>query len=281
MVSAGYSWFAYKDSRLVGYEDQAKTDKDRKTRSKLIEGGKIAPEDFDKAFAETPKAFYVTGGKGPRWLSRRRLQTLESFCDEKFEDDAPSFGKLKTALTEVRHTIHLLLDKKREKEPDPVEEAPVAEAARDGQATEEEENVAPLPACSPGHALCGGACGPSPGSCQHRRGGGVPAQTGASQPRAISHSARSALGRTADRVASGRHSLLEAPPTELRQKVKRLALAQKWSELLDAGEHAMALPCSRAWLDLQRLSVAACSALGSRVSADRYRHPVGTSRAAE
>ena len=57
------------------------------------------------------------------------LANLESFCDEKFEDHAPSFGKLKTALSDVRHVIHGLLEKKREKEPDPVEEAPVAEPA--------------------------------------------------------------------------------------------------------------------------------------------------------
>ena len=67
--------------------------------------------------------------------------------------------------------------------------------------------------------------------------------------------------RTASRL--GDSTLLEAPPTELRQKVKRLALGKKWSELLEACEQAMALPCSRAWLDLQRLSVAACSALGA------------------
>jgi type VI secretion system protein ImpA len=67
--------------------------------------------------------------------------------------------------------------------------------------------------------------------------------------------------RTASRL--GDSTLLEAPPTELRQKVKRLALGKKWSELLDACEDAMALPCSRAWLDLQRLSVAACSSLGA------------------
>jgi len=56
--------------------------------------------------------------------------------------------------------------------------------------------------------------------------------------------------------------LLEAPSTELRQHVKRLALAKKWSELLETAENAMSLPCSRAWLDLQRLVVGACSALG-------------------
>jgi type VI secretion system protein ImpA len=56
--------------------------------------------------------------------------------------------------------------------------------------------------------------------------------------------------------------LLEAPSTELRQHVKRLALAKKWSELLETAENAMSLPCSRAWLDLQRLVVGACTALG-------------------
>jgi type VI secretion system protein ImpA len=56
--------------------------------------------------------------------------------------------------------------------------------------------------------------------------------------------------------------MLEAPPTDVRQQVKRLAIAKKWADLLEAGEQAMALPGSRAWLDLQRLSVAACTALG-------------------
>jgi type VI secretion system protein ImpA len=61
--------------------------------------------------------------------------------------------------------------------------------------------------------------------------------------------------------------LLEAPPTELRQQIKRLALAKRWAELLESGEQAMAHPGSRAWLDLQRLSVAACHALGNEYDA--------------
>ncbi len=60
----------------------------------------------------------------------------------------------------------------------------------------------------------------------------------------------------------GDSPLLEAPPTEVRQQIKRLAISKRWSELLEAGEKAMSLPGSRAWLDLQRLSVAACNALG-------------------
>jgi type VI secretion system protein ImpA len=121
IVSAGYSWFIWKDSRVVGYEDQAKTDKDKKTRSTMIADGKMAPEVFDKAFAETPKAFYLKAEKDLD-ACLESLANLDKYCDEVFEDDSPGFGKLKTGLTEVRHTIHLLLEKKREKEPDPVEE---------------------------------------------------------------------------------------------------------------------------------------------------------------
>jgi len=57
-------------------------------------------------------------------------------------------------------------------------------------------------------------------------------------------------------------AMLEAPPTEIRQHIERLALDEKWKELLEAGEAVMALPCSRAWLDLQRFVVEACVALG-------------------
>jgi type VI secretion system protein ImpA len=56
---------------------------------------------------------------------------------------------------------------------------------------------------------------------------------------------------------------LEAPPTDLRRHLKRLLIDKKYEQLLEAAESAMALPCSRAWLDLQRFVVEACDALGS------------------
>lgn len=261
LVSAGYSWFAFKDSRLVGFEDQAKTDKDRKARNKLIEDGKIPPEVFDKAFAETPKPFYLTAEKDLD-ACLKALEDLEKFCNEKFEDDAPAFGKLKNGLTEVRQTVHTLLNKKREKEPDPVEVVPVA-AAEATPAEEDGETVAPVST-----AVLGGIAVSEPAD---RRQAVASVVAGAAflrkrepfspAPYLILRGLRWGELRTASQL--GDSTLLEAPPTELRQRVKRLALAKKWSELLDSCEEAMALPCSRGWLDLQRLAVAACSALGS------------------
>ena len=260
LAHSGYSWFVYKDSRVVGYEDQVKTDKERQTRSELIEAGKLPPEMFDKAFAETPKAFYLAAEKDLD-ASLLALESLETYCDERFEDDAPAFTKLKNGLKDVRQTVHTLLNRKREKEPDPVEVIPVA-AAQKAKAGEE-DNVS--------SAAAGTLASLSLAEPADRRQAVAVIATAAAflrkqeplspAPYLILRGLRWGELRTASRL--GDSTLLEGPPTELRQKVKRLALGKNWSELLDACEEAMALPCSRAWLDLQRLSVAACSALGA------------------
>jgi type VI secretion system protein ImpA len=259
IVNAGYSWFTYKESRVVGYEDQLKTDKDRKNRTTMIDAGKIAPEVFDKAFAETPKAFYLQAEKDLD-ACIESLATLDKYCDEKLENDAPAFGQLKTALDEVRHTIHTLLEKKREKEPDPVEEVPVDEVAT--EAAEGQGDGSPAPAT--------GFVGSFAAEPADRRQA-VAGIAGAAaflrkrepfspSPYLLLRGLRWGELRTATRL--GDSNLLEAPTTELRQQIKRLALAKKWAELLELGEQAMAQPGSRAWLDLQRLSVTACNALG-------------------
>src|SRR4051812_23928644 len=152
---AGHSYIVYKDSRLVGYEDQVKTDKDRKARNVMIENGKLPPEVFDKAFNETPKAFYAQAEKELD-ACLELVEKLDALCDEKLESESPGFGKIKTALTEVRHVVHQLLDKKREKEPDPVEAAPVEEnAAVEGAAGEAGQEGAAAGVVHVGMALGG------------------------------------------------------------------------------------------------------------------------------
>jgi type VI secretion system protein ImpA len=260
IVNAGYSWFVYKDSRTVGYEDQVKTDKDRKARSVMIGNGKIEPEVFDKAFSETPKAFYMQAEKDLDGCLEA-LSALDIYCDEMFADDAPAFGKLKTGLTEVRHTIHLLLEKKREKEPDPVEPEPVEEVTSEGGQAGEGATVT--------GAMTGGSGAFYAEPADRRQAvQGIAAAAAylrkkeplSPAPYLLLRGLRWGELRTSSRLTDS--TLLEAPSTDLRQQIKRLALSKKWSELLEAGEQALAQPGSRAWLDLQRLSVAACSALG-------------------
>ncbi|HEY1897870.1 MAG TPA: type VI secretion system protein TssA [Terracidiphilus sp.] len=258
--NAGHSSINYKDSRIVGYEDQVKTDKDRKARSVMITDGKMAPEVFDKAFNETPKAFYLQAEKDLD-ACLATVATLENFCDEKLGNDWDGLGKLKTTLTDVRLGVHQLLEKKREKEPDPIEVVPEEPAATPELAGEAEDGMA-APAAAIGTALIA-----EPADRRQAIAGVVAAaaflrkrEPLSPAPYLLLRGLRWGELRSAPRLADS--PMLEAPPTDVRQQVKRLAIAKKWADLLEAGEQAMALPGSRAWLDLQRLSVAACTALG-------------------
>lgn len=261
LAKAGYDWFKYKESRAVGYDDPSKSDKERTDREQKIADGKLAAEVFDKSFAETPKAFYFQGEKDLDGCLAA-LKSLDEICDEKFGSSGPALGKLRNALEEVRHSVHALLEKKRETEPDPVEVT-----AADGSVSAGAAGVG------------GGVVASAPGISISVLTSSEPAD----RREAIATVARvAALLRQQDPHNPGPYlmmrglrwgelrgakgisdaGLLEAPTTELRQHVKRLALAKKWSELLETAENAMSLPCSRAWLDLQRLVVAACTALG-------------------
>jgi len=261
VADAKYSWFSYQESRLVGYEELAKTDKERQARTKLIEKEKkLAPELFDKAFERTPKEFYAQAEKDLDGCLLS-LGALEKACAEKFEDDAPTFGKLKEAMEQVRRIVHQLLEKKREKEPDPVvEAAPATESPGDAVEGETSVSAADAPKAQavsfaePADRREAIAAIVSAASFLRRREPYSPA------PYLLLRGLRWGELRSGSRLSDS--TLLEAPPTELRQKVKRLALAADWRTLLEACEEAMAHPCSRAWLDLQRLSVAACHNLG-------------------
>jgi type VI secretion system protein ImpA len=72
--------------------------------------------------------------------------------------------------------------------------------------------------------------------------------------------------------------VLEAPPTEIRRQIKALALNNRWADLLEAAENVMALPCGRAWLDLQRICGGSLRGPGQRLQCHRHRHPVGVAR---
>ncbi len=260
---AKYGALDYQQSREVGYEDQVKGDEAKKKRAALIKEGKLAPELFDRAFEETPKKFYAQAEKDLDGCLEN-LTRLNKTCDEKFGADGPAFGPLQKALEASRHLIHGFLQKKREKEPDPVEEVPAAAAA---------------PGAEGEVAAAGGA---------PVRTGVLISVEGSSEPAdrvdAIKKIAEGAAflrrrepqspasylmlrglrwGELRAAIDQADPTKLEAPPTELRRHLKKLLLDKKYEELLDAAENAMSLPCGRAWLDMQRFVVEACEALGS------------------
>jgi len=260
---AKYGLLDHKQSRDVGYEDQVKGDEAKKKRAQLVKEGKLTPELFDKAFEETPKKFYAQAEKDLD-ACLENLTRLKKSCDEKFGSEGPAFGPLQSALDASRHLIHGFLQKKREKEPDPVEEVPAAEAA-------------------PGADGAGGPAAAGP-----VRTGVLISVDGSSEPPdridAIKKIAEAAAflrrrepqspasylmlrglrwGELRAAIELADPTKLEAPPTDLRRHLKKLLLDKKYEDLLEAAESAMALPCSRAWLDMQRFVVEACEALGS------------------
>jgi type VI secretion system protein ImpA len=259
---AKYGFLDHQQSREIGYEDQAKSDDAKKKRTLAIKEGKVAPEVFDTAFEDTPKKFYAQAEKDLD-ACLQLVRQLQESCDPKFVEEGPSFGPLRTALEATRHLIHGFLQKKREKEPDPVEPVAVQGGAE------------------------GSAAGDAAATGQVRVGVLITVETSSEPPdrvEAIAKIAEAAAflrrrepkspasylmlrglrwGELRAAVDLADPTLFEAPPTDLRKHLKRLTLDKKWEELLEAAESAMALPCSRAWLDLQRTVVEACEGLGS------------------
>jgi len=270
LADAGYGWYQFNESRIIGYETAATTDADKKKRTAALKEGKISAEDFDKAFVETPKTFYV---KAERDLDSclAVVNLLNETCNEKFvgSDESPSFDTLEKSLQEVRHSVHQLLEKKRETEPDPPEPQtePIPEP-KDSEVhrpnisglseppKEFQGLVIPLAASEPPatrDAIAGIA---RHAAFLRERDPYSPA------PYLLMRGLRWGELRAAAAVDPPDASRLEAPPMELRRHIKSLAMAGKWEELLNAAETTMSLSCSRAWLDLQRFVVQSCVELG-------------------
>jgi type VI secretion system protein ImpA len=265
----GHNYFQYNESRSVLYEDQAKTPDQKKKREKDLKENKLPPEAFDKSFTETPKAFYVNLEKSID-LALQSLADLGKLCEDKFGDSSPSFTKLKNALTEVRHLTHSLLEKKRETEPDPVEVVPEPEevAAAEGvEGTPGAEGGDARPAAPSSISFTLGPSSETP--ARRDMVAQVAAVAAALRQKEPQNPAPYLMmrglrwGDLRAAAALADPAMLEAPPAEIRQQIKRLALQEKWKDLLDTAEAVMALPCSRAWLDLQRFVIEACVALGS------------------
>lgn len=263
LCAAGYDFYRYKESRVVGYDDQAKDKDQKKTRELAVKGGKLAPEEFDKSFGETPKLFYAQA-EIQLDVCIVEMQALDKCCAEKFGEAAPFFGKLKPALEEVRHVVHGFLQKKRELEPDPVEDIPVgtvSEKAADAGVETSTDGVAQK---TSGYVI---QAPEDPADRKEMIAAVVAAAAFLRKKEPKSPAPYLMLrglrwGELRAAIEAKDYSKLEAPPTDVRRLIKKLAMDGKWKDLIDAAENVMGLPCSRAWLDLQRFVVEGCIALG-------------------
>jgi type VI secretion system protein ImpA len=261
----GTTWYRFKEARGVGYETDADTSEKQEARATAISEGKMTMEDWDAAFNSTPKSFY-TDLESTLDGILESLDTVGRLCEEKFTSDAPSFGPMRTTLEEIRHTVHPLLQKKREVEPDATasqEEAPAEEAAPGASSSwAESEPAAPRKVRPKGGPL---APEPADRDDAFQRVVSVAAFLRREDPTSTTPYLLLRGLRFGELRSAGSDvdpALLEAPSTEIRQSLKKASLEADWQHVIEIAESAMGIPCGRGWLDLQRYVYRAAYELG-------------------
>jgi len=261
----GLTWLEYKDSRAIGYEsDAAGNEKKQKIRSEALSDGRVSAEMFDAGVSKTSKAFFgdllnqVDG-------CLASLEVLNQTCRANLGDNGPSFAGLRDSLEDLRQVVSILLRKKREEEPEPSPEMPPASVMDEVSEVEEAQDSYPT---TPSSSTAPKSTSREPQDrsdafdriilAAHYLRREEPASP---VPYLVLRALR--WGEVRANVGALDLSLLEAPSTEVRKQLRALLQNGDWEQLLDACEVAMALPCGRGWLDLQRYAVTACDNLGS------------------
>ena len=252
---AGHSYFQYAEARSIGTEQDADADAAKRVRrEEAIAARKPTIEEFDKAFAETPKV-WVKQLASDVDASLASLQSLDDLSREKFGDAAPSFLKLRDVLQEEQRVVGQLLAKKLEQDPDPVQAAPVAAAA-------DAAGAALGSAADGGRLLSAEPADRNDAASRVISAARFLRRTEPLSPasylmlRALRWGELRAAGSTPD------PKLLEAPTTQVRTQLRGLMLDSAWEQLLETSETVMGTTVGRGWLDLQRYTLTACQALG-------------------
>jgi type VI secretion system protein ImpA len=265
--TAKYTWFAYQEARGMPYEKEIGNDKAKKAlREDSVKHGKVPPEEFDDAVEQTEKAFYKTLAQQLE-ESKQALRELDEFCTEKFSDDPPSFTQLIRAFEEVGNLVQILLLRKLEKDPDPIEviEAPQDEVAPEAETAPDStaETVVASRGISDQFDLSdlGEIKDPEQAAMHVVAAAHFLRQKSPASP--VSYLLLRALRWGEVRAKDGAGAAdLPAPSSDIRVTLKTSAASNNWKRVLETAESAMSRTCGRGWLDLQRYSITACDALG-------------------
>ncbi len=276
LTRGGLSFYKYKESRAVGYEEDAEqSEQKREARRIAVADGKVTAEDFDKDSAGTSTVQYEA------WVAAldecgESLESLAALCGEKYGDAAPSFSPLRGAIEEVRHTTNLILLKR----PD-----------RKGAAPEPEPEPEPATPAADSWATPSAAAAAAPVRKRAAAAGSEPVDL---DDVAARLDVVGRFLRQQDPYSPGPYlmlrgyrwgelrgygeypdqTLLVPPSSDTRQSIRKLALEGNWAELLESAETAMAQPCGRAWIDLQRYVVLAAEGSGYSAVAEAIRSEV-------
>ena len=262
-------WFGYTDARAIGFEADAKSDVKKAARKDAIDRGKLTGEDLQKSIDGTPKAFYAET-EATLVRSLEVLDDLDRFDEEKYGDDYPSFGKLKSTLEELKLIVSTILNEKRKTDPDPVEvvEEEVVEGAEgEGETVVGEDGEPVVKAAKARRTAPSGAPADKEdaylqvAACAELILDEAPTS-------AVSYLLCTALRfgetRTADLTNL---AFAVAPSSETRKALRKMAADSNWKGLTQLCIRTMPEPCGRIWLDLQRYMWLAAQGSGNQALA--------------
>ena len=268
IVSSKLSWHDYQESRVVGYEGDADTHDKQEVRQARIDEGKISAEQFDEALEATSvDAMRKTRNDLNEGLAA--METLGQFCDEKFGDFSPSFIKTRSAIEEIVQTVKMLLGRKPGGNDD--EAAEGAEGAEpelgDAFSTDmswtSEENTMEVEGVAPEEGTTAEAPGDVSGAarqlaavCKFMR------EQDPEDPTPYLILRSYAWGKLEYNAPQFYRDQIEAPPGELRIRLKKATNEGDFDKVLEITEAGMLQPYGRNWLDMQRYAVNALEQKG-------------------
>lgn len=271
LIKGGHDYLKYIEAKAVGTEPEYEASESKKEAyAAAVAEGKMSYEEFDKLLIQTPKQ-NLDSVVGSIDACLQTMEESQGLFEEKFADYPPSYSKLKESLEEVRRVVRGWVQKKAETEtavaePEPQAEAVPEQPADDGwgdwsttsETTTSEPEVAaeaPKPKAArkvtsvePADKEDAGARVAAAAAFWRREDPYSPA------PYLMLRGMRWGEIRAASSLDP---NLFEAPPTEVRTTLKRLLNEGSYAEMIEVAENAMAEPCGRAWLDLQRYVVTA------------------------
>ncbi len=253
-----YSYIHWQEARTtenVGLQDAEKMEE-------LIAEGKATSKEFDDAVAQTPRHFYENLIEDLQ-QAREAFTALDQSTDERFGRDAPSLTGIRKALDDCRLVIEPIVQARRELDSgDEDESGPEDQTETEAEPTDaagsfEQEAPRKRPKASRPQPSGGPIQGVEDAHGRIVEAVAYLRQNDPSSPvpflvvRALRMGEVYATYPTLDPL------LLEAPSSEVRLALRRLAGDGEWAELLEQSEQALARPEGRGWLDPHRYAVTA------------------------
>jgi len=257
LTKNGLNYEDYLAAHIVGYEKDATTDAKRETRKDAIDHGRVTAEDFDHAFAGTPKSFYLDANAALT-ESIAATERLDEYQQQAYGNNAPILSKLRDGLAEIHQIAELLLNERRKTEPDPIPAAEKPQPGARGDAGEAGETAPSTDGEASGEsirqrvAFSGQLGGASDAYALVVESAQFLFEKDPSSPVPYLVCSGLRLGETRMQGPVPAPGFAVGPSPEIRQSLRTLANQGAWQELMRAALPILASECARAWLDLHR-----------------------------